>query len=154
MNVGRVAVEKNLTEFLKLDLPGTKIVAGQGPDFEKLMKAYPDVKFLGAKQGQELAATYRAADVFVFPSKTDTFGLVIIEALASGVPVAAYPVTGPKDIVTDPMVGALRNDLKQACVESLAKDPSACRSHAQKFSWDACTSRFRNALITLEGHRL
>ena len=112
ISVGRVAVEKNLEAFLELDLPGTKIIVGDGPARAALMRKYPQANFVGALQGEELANTYAAADVFVFPSKTDTFGLVLLEALASGVPVAAFPVTGPRDVLGSAPVGALNDDLR------------------------------------------
>ncbi len=107
LSVGRVAVEKNLEAFLDLDLPGTKLVVGDGPARAALERKYPDAVFLGARHGEELAEIYAAADVFVFPSKTDTFGLVLLEALASGLPVAAFPVTGPRDVIGAAPVGVL-----------------------------------------------
>ena len=112
LSVGRVAVEKNLDAFLDLDLPGTKVVVGDGPARADLERKYPDAVFLGARHGEELAEVYAAADVFVFPSKTDTFGLVLLEALASGLPVAAFPVTGPRDVIGDAPVGVLNDDLR------------------------------------------
>ena len=118
--VGRVAVEKNLEAFLDLELPGTKVIVGDGPARAALMRKYPQAVFLGARQGEELAETYAAADVFVFPSRTDTFGLVLLEALASGVPVAAFPVTGPRDVLGSAPVGALNDDLRLACLASFA----------------------------------
>ena len=128
LTVGRVAVEKNLEEFLKLDLPGTKLVVGDGPAREQLAKAYPDAVFVGAKQGEELAAIYASADVFVFPSRTDTFGLVLLEALASGVPVAAFPAAAPRDVIGDAPVGTLDEDLRHACLDALELDRAACRA--------------------------
>ena len=119
LSVGRVAVEKNLEAFLDLDLPGTKVVVGDGPARAALQRKYPQAVFLGARQGEELAEAYAAADVFVFPSKTDTFGLVLLEALASGVPVAAFPVTGPRDVIGTAPVGALNDDLRLACLSAL-----------------------------------
>lgn len=142
MNVGRVAVEKNIGAFLDLALPGTKVVVGGGPQLEELRKAYPDVKFLGPKTGEDLARHYAAADVFVFPSKTDTFGLVLLEALASGVPVAALPVPGPIDVIADNPCGVLDEDLQRAAMKALEVDSSLCRAHAEKFSWQACTRQF------------
>jgi glycosyltransferase involved in cell wall biosynthesis len=139
--VGRVAVEKNIRAFLDLDLPGSKVVVGDGPQREALQRDYPNVHFTGAKFGRDLAAAYAGGDVFVFPSRTDTFGLVILESLACGTPVAAYPVTGPKDVVV-PAVGALNEDLRAAALEALTKDRTACRAHAEKFSWRACTEMF------------
>ena len=119
LSVGRVAVEKNLEAFLELDLPGTKLVVGDGPDRSALERRFPDAVFLGARHGEELAEIYAAADVFVFPSKTDTFGLVLLEALASGLPVAAFPVAGPRDVIGTAPVGVLNEDLRTACLEAL-----------------------------------
>jgi glycosyltransferase involved in cell wall biosynthesis len=142
--VGRVAVEKNIEAFLKLDLPGSKVVVGDGPQLETLKAAYPEVHFLGAKQGETLAAHYAAADVFVFPSRTDTFGLVLLEALASGVPVAAYPVPGPIDVLAGDGAGvsALCDDLGAAVRQALEKSPQACRAFALRHSWDASADQF------------
>lgn len=133
--VGRVAVEKNIAAFLELELPGSKMVVGGGPQLEELKRRYPSVCFTGPKQGEELARHYAAADVFVFPSLTDTFGLVVLEALASGLPVAAFPVTGPKDVLAGSGAGALDQDLRQAALAALALDPAAARRHAEGFSW-------------------
>lgn len=146
MYVGRVAVEKNVEAFLKAELPGTKYVVGGGPQLEYLRTHYPKVKFVGAKAGEELANYYAAADVFVFPSRTDTFGLVVLEALASGVPVAAYPVSGPIDILRDTQVGCLDENLTQATLQALQLDAHQCRPHALKYSWQACTKQFLNNL--------
>ena len=140
--VGRVAVEKNLEAFLELDLPGTKVIVGDGPARAALMRKYPQAVFPGALQGEELAKTYAAADVFVFPSKTDTFGLVLLEALASGVPVAAYPVTGPRDVLGSAPVGALNDDLRQACLSSLRISPQACVEFAARHTWEASARAF------------
>ncbi len=140
--VGRVAVEKNLEAFLDLDLPGSKMIVGDGPQLASLKEQYPHVHFTGPKTGQELSAYYAASDCFVFPSKTDTFGLVILEALASGVPVAAYPVQGPNNIIGDRPVGALNEDLRAACMAALQIDPARCREYALRFSWSACTEQF------------
>ncbi|MFN4088989.1 MAG: glycosyltransferase family 4 protein [Alphaproteobacteria bacterium] len=136
--VGRVAVEKNVEAFLQLDLPGTKYVVGAGPQLGELRARYPQVRFAGRRQGEDLAAHFAAADVFVFPSRTDTFGLVLLEALASGLPVAAYPVRGPLDVVGDAPVGALDEDLGAAVRRALALDRRACRAHALGFSWQTC----------------
>lgn len=144
--VGRVAVEKNIDAFLDLDLPGTKIIVGDGPRLEHLKKKFPTAIFKGGLYGQDLARTYAAADCFVFPSKTDTFGLVLIEALASGIPVAAYPVQGPLDVIGDAPVGKLHHDLKTACLEALQADRQACLAYAAKFSWGACTEQFLSNL--------
>src|ERR1700690_951639 len=137
LTVGRVAVEKNLEAFLKLDLPGTKLVVGDGPARTQLAKAYPDAVFLGSRDGEALAEIYAAADVFVFPSCTDTFGLVLLEALASGVPVAAFPVTGPRDGLGSAPVGALNDDLGLACRASLRISPRACLEFAASHTWEA-----------------
>lgn len=146
MYVGRVAVEKNIEAFLQTDVPGTKYVVGGGPQLEYLRAHYPKVKFVGAKAGEELASYYAAADVFVFPSRTDTFGLVVLEALASGVPVAAYPVSGPIDILRETQVGCLDENLTQATLQALQLDAHQCRPHALKYSWQACTQQFLNNL--------
>ena len=140
--VGRVAVEKNIEAFLKLDLPGRKIVVGGGPQLESLSLEYPDVTFTGPKMGEELAAHYASADVFVFPSLTDTFGIVIIEALASGLPVAAYPVTGPKDILIQGQTGVMDEDLQRAAIAALDLNKDTCRSKAQEYSWSNSTQQF------------
>lgn len=152
--VGRVAVEKNLSAFLSLDLPGSKLVVGDGPQRKALETSFPNVHFVGARHGAALAASYAGADVFVFPSKTDTFGLVVLEALASGLPVAAYPVTGPKDILGDaPMpVGALNKDLRKACLKALEIDRANCRPYAEQFSWRACAERFMDNLVPMREH--
>jgi len=140
--VGRVAVEKNLEAFLDLDLPGTKVIVGDGPARTGLMRKYPQAVFLGARHGEELANTYAAADVFVFPSRTDTFGLVLLEALASGVPVAAFPVTGPRDVLGSAPVGALNDDLRQACLAALRISPQACLEFAARHTWEASARAF------------
>ncbi|KUR71296.1 alpha-mannosyltransferase [Novosphingobium fuchskuhlense] len=156
LNVGRVAVEKNLGAFLDADVPGTKVVVGNGPDLAHLRARYPHVKFLGALSGTKLAQAYCSADVFVFPSRTDTFGLVMIEAMACGLPVAAYPVQGPIDVVgkgglgpdgTLPQpVGALDEDLAKAISEALTCDRKAAAAHGKSYSWEAATDQFLNAL--------
>jgi glycosyltransferase involved in cell wall biosynthesis len=145
--VGRVAVEKNIEAFLALDVPGTKIVVGDGPARAELELRYPDVHFAGLKTGEALAAHYRSADVFVFPSRTDTFGNVILEALSSGVPVAAYPVTGPADILTDPAAGAVDEDLAVAVRRALVLDRAAARRHALRYSWARCADIFLSVLV-------
>jgi glycosyltransferase involved in cell wall biosynthesis len=142
LTVGRVAVEKNLEEFLKLDLPGTKLVVGDGPARAQLEKAYPHAVFAGAKQGEDLAHVYASADVFVFPSLTDTYGLVLLEALASGVPVAAFPAAAPRDVIGDAPVGVLDNDLRRACLEALELDRVSCRDFAERLTWRACAQTF------------
>jgi glycosyltransferase involved in cell wall biosynthesis len=140
--VGRVAVEKNIGAFLTLPLEGTKLVVGDGPQLAQLKRRHPEVHFAGSQQGEALARHYAAADVFVFPSRTDTFGLVLLEALASGVPVAAYPVTGPRDVIDGAPVGCLDEDLATAARGALALPRDACRAHALKFSWDASAQQF------------
>ena len=142
MFLGRVTVEKNLPAFLDLDLPGSKVVVGSGPARESLMKRYPETPFHIANGDAELAMYYNAADAFVFPSLTDTFGLVMLEALACGVPVAAFPVTGPKDVIGASRAGVLDTDLAKAAVAALKIDREACRRHALAFSWDAVVSEF------------
>lgn len=144
---GRVAVEKNLAAFLALDLPGSKVVVGDGPQRAALERRFPAAHFAGWREGGRLARCYAAADVFVFPSRTDTFGLVLLEALACGTPVAAFPVTGPLDVIGDAPVGALDADLRAACLAALAADRAACRAHAARFSWEACARRFRDSLV-------
>lgn len=146
--VGRVAVEKNIEAFLKLPKNGIKLVVGDGPARAALEARYPDVLFLGALSGKELAAAYRSAQVFVFPSLTDTFGLVMVEALASGVPVAAYPVTGPTDVL-GPLTKALHNDLEKSLESALLIDPAACIAHARNFSWRASAEQFLEALAPI-----
>jgi glycosyltransferase involved in cell wall biosynthesis len=149
--VGRVAVEKNIEAFLSLDLPGSQVVIGDGPQLEQLKRKFPKAHFLGRKTGEDLARHYAAADVFVFPSLTDTFGLVILEALASGVPVAAFPVPGPKDIITDENHGAGALDLDLACAvtRALAMPAQGCREIAEHFSWRAATEQFFNNLAPI-----
>jgi glycosyltransferase involved in cell wall biosynthesis len=140
--VGRLAVEKNVEAFLKLDLPGSKVVVGNGPLQVRLTAAHPDVHFLGSLCGEELAKVYSSADVFVFPSLTDTFGIVLLEALASGVPVAAFPVTGPLDVIGDSGCGVLAPDLRQAALHALGISRERCRKHAAKFTWKESARQF------------
>jgi len=140
--VGRVAVEKNLEAFLELDLPGSKVIVGDGPARASLVRKYPQAVFLGARQGEALAQAYAGADVFVFPSKTDTFGLVQLEALACGVPVAAFPVTGPRDVIADHPVGVLSEDLRAACLGALHVSREACRAFALTHSWENSARQF------------
>jgi glycosyltransferase involved in cell wall biosynthesis len=142
LSVGRVAVEKNLEAFLSLPLPGSKVVIGTGPQEAELRRRFPDATFLGLVEGAELAAHIAAADVFVFPSKTDTFGIVQLEALACGVPVAAYPVTGPRDVIGSNPVGVLHDDLQIACMEALRVSREACRDFALARSWDTSARQF------------
>ena len=140
--VGRVAVEKNIEDFLKLDLAGSKLVVGDGPQLPDLRRKYPETRFVGAKVGEELAAHYAAADLFVFPSRTDTFGLVLLEALASGLPVAAYPVPGPLDIIDGTGVGVLDEDLAAAARRAITISPERCRAVALQYSWRASAEQF------------
>ena len=144
--VGRVAVEKNLPAFLELDLPGSKLVVGDGPELERLRAKYPQVFFLGHKPTEDLANLYASADVFVFPSRTDTFGNVIIEALASGTPVAAYPVTGPIDIIGDGKGGIVSDDLGTAALSALDISRDQALAKALRYSWDACAEMFMDAV--------
>lgn len=144
--VGRVAVEKNIEAFLELDLPGSKWVCGDGPAAVQLKAKYPGVNWLGVLNQQELARVYNAADVFVFPSKTDTFGLVLLEAMACGCPVAAYPVTGPIDVIGADGPGALRNDLREACLAALEIDRGEVRRFAERYSWAAASRQFLSHL--------
>jgi len=140
--VGRVSVEKNVRAFLDLELPGSKIVVGDGPQLSELARKYRNVRFTGARHGDELARHYAASDVFVFPSRTDTFGLVMLEALASGIPVAAYPVPGPLDVIDGSGVGCLDEDLGRAAQQALTIPPEACRAYALNFSWRQCAMQF------------
>jgi glycosyltransferase involved in cell wall biosynthesis len=148
--VGRVAVEKNIDAFLKMAWSGSKIVIGDGPERPRLEKQYPDATFLGYRFGEDLARHLAAADVMVFPSRTDTFGLVNLEAMACGVPVAAYPVTGPIDVIQDGVTGALDADLASAARRALEIDPNACREHALKSGWDVCSREFEYNLERCE----
>jgi glycosyltransferase involved in cell wall biosynthesis len=142
MTLGRIAVEKNLPAFLALDLPGTKVVIGGGPQEPELKRNFPGAKFLGQLDNGILAAHLAAADVFVFPSRTDTFGIVQLEALASGVPVAAFPVTGPKDVIGNHPVGVLDQDLRVACMQALWISREACREFALRYSWENSARQF------------
>ena len=147
--VGRVAVEKNLSAFLDLDLPGTKAVIGDGPARAAFEARYPEARFLGTRSGAELAAAYRAADVFVFPSRTDTFGLVMIEALACGVPVAAFPVPGPADVLGEG-VGRMDDNLGAAIAGALMSDRGHCAAYGAGFSWAASARQFLASLAPVE----
>jgi glycosyltransferase involved in cell wall biosynthesis len=146
--VGRVAIEKNIEAFLTSRHPGSKVVVGDGPALTSLKAKFTDAHFLGPKFGAELAAAYAAADVFVFPSRTDTFGLVMIEALASGTPVAAYPVTGPIDVLT-PEAGAMAENLDAAIAQALTRDRAACAAYGQTFTWAASARQFLQALVPI-----
>lgn len=148
--VGRIAVEKNISAFLDLDLPGSKVVVGDGPQLPALRRRYADVHFTGPKFGAALSRAYAGADVFVFPSRTDTFGLVLLEALACGTPVAAYPVTGPLDVLTNPSVGQMDVDLGAAALRALHGDRAACRAHAETFSWRVSAEAFLQHLEALD----
>lgn len=144
---GRVAVEKGVHDFLRLDLPGTKVVIGDGPARAAFEAQFPGARFLGCKHGEDLASHVAACDAFVFPSRTDTFGLVLLEAMASGLPVAALPVTGPLDVVVDGVTGSLDPDLRAAAMRCLALDPARCREHALQYSWQRCTRQFLSHLV-------
>jgi glycosyltransferase involved in cell wall biosynthesis len=153
--VGRVAIEKNIKGFLDIELPGTKIVVGDGPQRKALEAAYPKVQFCGTQTGNALAQYYSEGDVLVFPSKTDTFGLSILEALACGTPVAGFPVMGPQDVLGQMMgataLGALDQNLEQACLQSLkAGKPEQCIEHAKTFSWASAGEQFLSALVPLK----
>ena len=149
LNVGRVAVEKNLQEFLKIDLPYEKWVVGDGPAFKELKKKYPKVIFHGAKSKEELEYYYNKADVFVFPSKTDTFGLVLLEAMACGLPVAAFPVSGPLDVIGNSNAGILNSNLKEACKKALLIPRKVPREYAKKFSWESTSKTFESYLVSI-----
>src|SRR6266478_5831297 len=153
MTMGRVAVEKNLEAFLSLDLPGSKVVIGEGPQRAELQRRYPDASFLGEKSGKDLTSHLAAADVFVFPSRTDTFGVVQLEALACGTPVAAFPVTGPLDVIADHPVGALDSDLRSACIRALGISRETCRSFALERSWENSARQFIGNLSALQPSR-
>ncbi len=140
--VGRIAVEKNVEAFLRLDLPGSKVVVGDGPMLARFKAAYPEAHFMGPQQGEDLARTYASSDVFVFPSLTDTFGIVLLEALASGLPVAAYPVMGPLDVIGDSQVGVLDQDLRRAALAALDIPRDLCRVHASTFTWKQSAAQF------------
>jgi len=150
MYMGRVSSEKNIEAFLDLDITGSKVVIGGGPALETLKQKYRDVHFLGYRHGEELANCLSSADVFVFPSRTDTLGLVILEAMACGVPVAAFPVPGPQDLITDGGNGAMDEDLKAAVYRALSIDGSACVEFAERFSWARCSQRLVSLLQPLD----
>lgn len=151
--VGRVAIEKSVEDFLRLDLPGTRYVIGDGPQRRELERRYREVRFQGYLQGEELSRFLAAADVLVFPSKTDTFGLVLLEALACGVPIAAYPVQGPADVIRDDRVGILDPDLKRAALRALELDPADCRRYALAWSWERSARRFVELLALARDRR-
>jgi glycosyltransferase involved in cell wall biosynthesis len=142
LTVARVAKEKNLPAFLGLDLPGSKVVVGDGPAMKALSTQFPDAHFIGAMAPERLAIAYASADVFVFPSLTDTFGIVLLEAMASGLPVAAFPVPGPLDVVAGSGAGVLDDDLRHAALTCVDIDREACRAHALTYSWEASAAQF------------
>ena len=142
LSVGRVAVEKNLEALLRLDLPGSTVIVGDGPARRSLERRYAHAHFLGAKHGEALADIYASADVFVFPSRTDTFGIVLIEAMASGLPVAAFPVTGPLDVIGDSGAGALKEDLRLACLEALEIPREKAHEYSKRFTWAESARQF------------
>lgn len=144
--VGRIAVEKQVDAFLRLDLPGEKWVAGEGPARRRLEAQYPQARWLGVLCGDELARLYQSADVMVFPSVTDTFGLVMVEAMACGTPVAAFPVPGPIDVIGNSRAGVMHSDLREACLRALELSREEVRAHAEKFSWPAATEQMLSAL--------
>lgn len=152
--VGRVAVEKNIDAFLDMPWAGTKLVIGDGPEISRLKSEYRDAIYVGYRFGEDLAAHLAAADILVFPSLTDTFGLVNLEAMACGVPVAAYPVTGPIDVVDDGVTGALDEDLARAAERALTLDPADCRERAERSGWDTCTREFESNLVAAQPHRV
>src|SRR5262249_10778350 len=152
--VGRIAVEKNIKAFLDLDLPGRKVLVGSGPQAAELARRYPEALFAGSMEGEELAQAYASADVFVFPSLTDTFGLVLLEALASGVPVAALPASGPKDVLTEPGIGALDWDLRAASLAALSLDRRAARAHALRYSWENSARQFIDNVLIAHHRKL
>ncbi len=149
--VGRVAVEKNIDAFLGLELPGSKVVVGGGPILSRLQREHPEVLFTGPRFGEALARAYAGADVLVFPSLTDTFGLVMLESLACGTPIAAFPMTGPIDVLADAhgKIGAVNSDLAIAAMDALTADRFACRAHAERYSWRACAETFLSHLVPM-----
>jgi len=150
--MGRVVKEKNIEAFLDLSLPGSKYVVGDGPHLRKLKQKYRDVHFTGYKGGEELAEYLSAADVFVFPSRTDTFGQAMLQANACGTPVAAFPVIGPSDLITSGVNGFVDEDLERACEDCLSIDREQCVQYAQGLSWDACTETFLSLLVPIPPH--
>ncbi len=146
--LGRVAVEKNITDFLDLRMPGSKVVIGDGPALESLRRRYPRAHFLGYRKNAELARLLASADVLVFPSRTDTFGLVMLEAMACGVPVATYPVEGPLDVISNGVNGWMDEDLQSAVYQALEVEPTSCRRFAEGYSWESCTRQFLSLIQT------
>jgi glycosyltransferase involved in cell wall biosynthesis len=151
--VGRVAVEKNVDAFLRMPWHGSKIVIGDGPERARLQASFPDTRFTGFRFAEELAAHLGAADVMVFPSRTDTFGLVNLEAMACGIPVAAYPVNGPKDVIEEGVTGALDEDLGKAALRALDLDPRICRENALRFGWDVSAREFEGNLVSCQSNQ-
>lgn len=149
MYLGRVAKEKSLEDFFRLDLPGSKVVVGGGPSLKSYEQAWPGVHFLGYRTGDDISRHLSAADVFVMPSRFETFGMVVLESLASGTPVAAYPVHGPADIIGDSDIGVLSEDLRQAALDALSIDRAKCRAFAERFSWSACAEQFAANLVPM-----
>jgi glycosyltransferase involved in cell wall biosynthesis len=154
LSVGRIAVEKNFEAFLALHLPGTKVIVGDGPQRADLARRFPDAVFLGRQHGEQLARTYAAADVFVFPSRTDTFGLVLLEALASGVPIAAFPVSGPRDVIGNEPVGILDHDLNVACMNALHISRERCREYVLCKTWENSAQSFVSNIFQSSGFKL
>jgi glycosyltransferase involved in cell wall biosynthesis len=154
LTVGRLAPEKNVEAFLALDLPGSKVVVGDGPSRAALARRFPQAVFLGNRNGQALAAAYAAADVFVFPSRTDTYGLVLLEALASGVPVAAFPAAAPRDVVGHAPVGVLDDDLRRACLAALELNRGDCREFARRLTWRASAQAFLSQVAQASGIKI
>ncbi len=150
--LGRLAVEKNVSAFLDMPWAGSKLVIGDGPQRRLLQAQFPQARFAGLRFGEDLAAHLSAADILVFPSRTDTFGLVNLEAMACGVPVAAYPVTGPIDVIEDGVTGALDNNLARGAERALQINPAACRERALRSSWDACAHEFEGNLTECRAH--
>lgn len=153
LNVGRVAPEKNLQAFLDLDIQGSKVIVGDGPAIKELQEQYPDVHFPGVKRGEELAKYFASADVFVFPSLTDTFGLVMLEANSSGTPVAAFPVTGPIDVIEQGVTGVMHENLGEAIKQALKLDRNVCREKALMRSWSVIVQQFLRALMPLNSDK-
>ncbi len=151
--VGRVAIEKNIDAFLRMPWAGTKLVIGDGPELPRLKAQFPGAVYVGYQFGEDLARHVAASDVLVFPSLTDTFGLVNLEAMACGVPVAAYPVTGPIDVVEDGVTGALDEDLARAAIRALTIDPQKCRDRALRSGWERCSREFESNLVPALGQR-
>lgn len=152
--VGRVAPEKNLDAFLSLQLPGTKLIVGDGPDLERLKESYPDAVFAGKQVGEQLARSFSGADVFVFPSRTDTFGLVLLEAVASSLPVAAFPVPGPLDVIGTTGGGVLSENLEEAALKALAMGKLAPDDYLDGYTWEACVDIFESVLVPIDGNAL